>query len=178
MNKWMTILSGCIGLSFLSACSLDGVYDNDYHWSVPDSQENNQPYPEGYDTLVSQDNSPTYNRHTPQNVAVPESYHVGITNTPMASKDEDKRWVETQNPEGYTIEIAEDSKPAHVANTLQQTPKNEHSAEVKSQQGSYLGLYGSYSSKEAAENKLNTLPENIKQNARVKNWRSVQKEIE
>ena len=173
-------LIGCCGVAlFLSACTIDGTDNSDSYWDFySSSPDRNQPYPEGYDTLVYEKPiKPLPNRYGTQRVSVPESYHLGMNSTPVASKDEDKRWIDGQNPQGYTIEVAEDSKPAAVANTLQKTPKNERAAEVQSQHGSYLGVYGSYPTREAAENKLNGLPDDIKRNAKIKNWQNIQNDM-
>ncbi len=138
--------------------------------------ENPPLYPEGYESIG------TYSDQTVNqtNVSVPESYHVGAERSPTLPKDVDKSWVSSQNPQGYTIEVAEGEKAAQVAGVLQKAPKNERMAEVKSQQGGktyYKGLYGSYDSQEAAQQALSALPDDLKQSAGVKTWGSVQKNL-
>ncbi|WP_419418862.1 SPOR domain-containing protein [Legionella sp. D16C41] len=113
-------------------------------------------------------------------VKVPESYHVGAYHSPTRAKDRDKSWVSSQNPQGYTIELADDEKPAQVAKKLYLAPKNDRMAEIKYQRDGkayYKGVYGSYPSKEAAENALNNLPADLKQNAGVKDWGSIQSSV-
>lgn len=153
---------------------LDGTNSQDYFWDPMPDINSNQLYPDGYDTLA-------YTQATPgkgkKEVVVPQSYHLGLSNTPTTSKDEDRQWIDSQNPEGYTIEISQDKKASQVANTLSKTPKTERSAEVRSQNGTYLGVYGSFSSKEAAEQQLNGLPEDIKNQAHIKNWQAIQRDI-
>lgn len=115
-----------------------------------------------------------------QQVAVPDSYHVGSSYAPARAKDRDKNWVRNQNPQSYTITIAEDEKPASVAKKLYQLPKSERSAEINFQRNGksvYQGVYGSYRSKEDAEKALNSLPAEVKQNADIKEWSSVQSNI-
>jgi septal ring-binding cell division protein DamX len=97
--------------------------------------------------------------------------------SPVLSRDSDKSWVESQNPQGYTIEIADDEKPAYVANQLHNAPKKERMAEIKYQKAGkphYKGLYGSYNNPEDAKNAMNALPPEIKSGAGVKDWKSVQ----
>ncbi|PJD90735.1 MAG: SPOR domain-containing protein [Legionella sp.] len=170
----------CISICILSlsACMLDGTNNSSNFWDSSPDGENNQLYPEGYDTTYTNQSS-EYNGSykTQKNVVVPQSYHLGVMNTPVASKDEDRQWVDNQNPNGYTIQIADDTKPAPVANQLLKTPKNEHNAEVKSQSGAYIGLHGSYATREAAEAQLNQLPEEVKQKAQIKNWQTIQHEV-
>jgi septal ring-binding cell division protein DamX len=168
---------GCCGTALvLSSCTFDGTDNTDSYWSFYSKTSNNsQPYPEGYDTLgYDRPKEPAPDRYGTQRVSVPESYHLGINNTPTTSKDSDKIWIDGQDPQGYTIAVTEDNKPAAVANTLLKIPKNERAAEVKSQRGSYVGVYGSYPTREAAESKLKSLPEDIQQNAKIKNWQSIQ----
>ena len=158
----------------LSACMIDGTNSsNDYH--SYEAQPSTL-YPDGYDTNVGYG----YPTESKKEVVVPESYHVGAYHSPTSSKDIDRTWVSNQNPQGYTIEVADDQKASRVAGTLQKTPKNEHTAEVQYQrngQVSYKGLYGTYPSQEAAEQALSKLPEDVKQNASVKTWSNVQNNI-
>lgn len=163
----------CLYTLSLSACIGDGTSNDLYFWDSAPSDYSAQMYPENYDSSFDDYRA----QHEPSRVVVPQSYHLGIANTPTASKDEDKQWIDGQNPESYTIQIARDTKPASVANKLQKTPKNERSAEVKSQSGTYIGVYGTYPTREAAEAKLNSLPAEIKDQAQIKNWHSVQNDV-
>ncbi|HVT62916.1 MAG TPA: SPOR domain-containing protein [Legionellaceae bacterium] len=168
MSKSLQISGLCLVILSLSACMGNGTNRDLFFWDTPN--DTTPLYPETYDT------SHYDNRNTQKTVVVPQSYHLSVGN-PIASKDEDKQWVASQNPNGYTIQIANDSKPAPVANKLQQVPKTERSAEVKSQSGTYLGLYGSYPSREAAEAQRNLLPEHVKDQAQIKEWQSIQSEM-
>ncbi len=174
-NKIIIYLS----LSYLSACSIDGTGSNFYNYEPSRSETSQMVYPDSYDSNNPQ-NQTGYN-YAPsvasETVEVPDSYHVGLGH-PTSAKDMDKSWVKNQNPNSYTIEIAKDSKPAAVAGVLQQTPKNERTAEIKTNSGIYTGVYGTYQSYEAAKEKLDSLPENIKQNATIKSWQSIQDETE
>jgi hypothetical protein len=168
----------------LSACMLDGTSTWDgtqnegyFMEAMPDSYNTPPIYTQEYDTSFDAYRSNA--EPSRSGVVVPQSYHVGgITNTPPVAKDEDKRWVASQNPNDYTIVINKDSKPSKVANTLQKMPKNEPSVEVRSRSGAYIGLHGNYSNREAAEAQLNNLPPDVKGQAQVKKWDSVQSDIE
>lgn len=110
-------------------------------------------------------------------VSVPDSYHVGEYHSPVASKDIDRTWVSGQNPQGYTIEVANGDKASQVAQKLYKAPKSDRMAQVKYHQNGkvyYKGLYGSYQSAEEAQKALDALPPEIKQGAGVKNWGAVQ----
>ena len=112
-----------------------------------------------------------------QAVSVPDSYHVGEYHSPVSFKDRDRSWVSSQNPQGYTIEVADDEKASKVAQKLYKAPKNDRMAQVKYQRNGkayYKGLYGTYDSPEAAQKALDALPPEIKQGAGVKNWGNVQ----
>ncbi len=127
-----------------------------------------------FDNYHSNSNEPS----DQQTVSVPDSYHLGLSNTPPASKDEDRSWIKQQSPNDYTIQVAQSTKPAQVANTLQQLPRSNHNAEVRTQSGPYVGLHGSYATRVEAEEAFNKLPPTIKANAQVKNWQSVQNEVQ
>lgn len=112
-----------------------------------------------------------------EEVTVPDSYHVGSIHSPMSAKDRDKAWVSSQSPQGYTIEVADDEKPSAVAGKLYQLPKQNRMAEIKYQRNGkayYKGVYGSYGSEEEAKKALESLPDNVKHQAGIKNWGSVQ----
>ena len=129
-------------------------------------------YPEGYDSRVY---SETYQEK--KSVVVPETYHVGAYHSPTPHTDRDREWVNGQNSQGYTIELADGDKASQVANTLLNAPKSERMAEVKYQRDGktyYKGLYGTYPTYEAAAQALSTLPTEVKQKASVKTWGSVQ----
>ena len=131
--------------------------------------------PGAYNDNYKMDNDNTY-RPT-QTVSVPDSYHVGEYHSPVSFKDRDRSWVSSQNPQSYTIEIADDAKASQVAQKLYKAPKNDRRAQVKYQRNGkayYKGVYGSYNSAEEAQKALDALPAEIKQGAGVKNWSSVQ----
>lgn len=159
----------------LSACMIDGSNGTSTDYSSYQAQSSTL-YPDGYDTAVNY----SYPTESKKGVVVPESYHVGTYGSPTSSKDVDRTWVSSQNPQAYTIEIADDAKASHVASALQKAPKSEHSAEVQYQrngQAAYKGLYGTYPSEEAAQQALSQLPSDIKQNASIKTWGNVQNNI-
>jgi septal ring-binding cell division protein DamX len=157
----------------IAACSKSNEY-----WGAGQSNQKAaiQLYPDGYD------NGGAYapaNAEVKQ-VVVPETYHVREATPQQAFKSRDINWVNNQNPQGYTIELASGSQAASVNATLQKAPRTERMAAVKVKQNgqdSYQGIYGTFSSQEAAQAALNKLPEELKQNASIKSWHSVQSQV-
>lgn len=178
--KTMTLWFFTFGLS---GCFMDGSSSwdgtaNDGYFTMQSAPSNNYEYSEGYNSSYDSYLS-IPDAETSPGVVVPTTYHLnGVTNTPLTSKDEDKNWVNTQNRNGYTIEVSKDAKPASVANKLQQMPHNERNVEVRTQSGSYIGLHGSYPNRETAEQQLNSLHPSVKDNAKIKKWQDVQNEVD
>lgn len=152
--------------------------------------EDNEGYTPSY-TTYTYDNSQLYppvnvNQYNStykysEQVTVPDSYHVGEFHSPVSFKDRDKNWVSGQNPQSYTIEIAEGEKAAEVAQKLYKAPKTDRMAQVKLNSNGksyYKGVYGTYPDADSAQKALNALPNDIKQGASVKNWSSVQQNLE
>ncbi len=164
-----------IGVIGLSGCLTTKT--NEYNNSQSYDYQPSPLYPDGYDNTVAYGND-VYSE--PKEVVVPDSYHVSATRAPIASKDLDRGWVNSQNPMGYTIQLADDEKPARVAGLLQKAPKNERMAEVKYQHNGkayYKGLYGTYTTQDDANKALNALPDEIKHGAGIKTWESVQQTV-
>lgn len=135
-------------------------------------------YPESYESDIYYYKPYEYQER--KQVKVPETYHVGAYRSPISHKDQDKTWVEGQNPQGYTIEIADKEKASEVAGQLQNVPKNERRAEVRYERDGktyYRGLYGSYPNLEDAKKAMGTLPANVQEGANVKTWGSVQSSV-
>lgn len=159
----------------LTSC---GVYeDKEYLTYQPYSYANYQFY-------STQDNYRmnyyTYDDQSNKGVVVPESYHVGQSHSPASFKDRDRTWVNSQNPQGYTIEVADDEQATTVAQKLYQAPKNDRMAQVKYFRDGktyYKGLYGSYNNAEEAQKALDALPPEIKKNSGIKNWGGVQNNL-
>lgn len=130
-------------------------------------------YPEGYENTGNLTDRPP----SSQKVSVPESYHVSAYHAPTKSGDLDEQWVSGQNASSYTIEVANGESASSVANTLLKVPKTERMAEIKVPKGDktlYKGVYGSYPTQDAAEQARQALPADVKANATVKTWGSVQ----
>ncbi len=168
-----------LGFSIIHLCSCT-IADEEYNtisYTMP-AYDPNPLYPS-----VDANNTDT-NYRTPKtsdNVIVPESYHVGQFHAPTSFKDRDRTWVSSQNAQSYTIEIAEGEKAAQVARALYATPKTDRMAQVKYQlrgKAYYRGVYGSYPDAASAQNALDALPADIKQNAQIKNWESMQQNME
>lgn len=171
-------LSFFICLSALVSCSKmnEMPYQPTYTSNYDDMRYYSQVYTQGVNYYSPSDY--TSSEITPTSeVNVPDSYHVGAYHSPARAKDRDKHWVSSQNPQGYTIEIADGEKPAEVAKQLYLAPKTDRTAEIKYQRDGkvyYKGLYGSYSSPEEAQKALDSLPMELKQKAGVKNWEVIQ----
>ena len=164
------ILSAILCLSSLSACTSDKQPDYENYQNY--NYEGQKLYPEGYE-------SSSYTDYQPEQPAktVPDSYNVSNEHPPTPAKEVDKTWVNNQNSAGYTIELADGDKASKVAETLSLAPKNERTAEIKYNRDGktyYKGLYGTYPNEEAAKTAINNLPADVKQNASIKPWRSIQ----
>ena len=172
----------CVGLSACGTTHSGGDYSYETSGGYYGTYTNFNAFSSSYSYNSSDEDSFTY-QEAPlgsKGVAVPETYHVGADHAPVPAKDRDRTWVSEQNPEGYTIEIADGDKAAQVANQLVQAPKKERAAEVQYFRNGgqyYKGLYGSYSTEEAAKQALDALPDNLKQQAGVKSWRDVQSTV-
>lgn len=174
MLKKIQKISVSLSILGLSGCFFNGAMrDNIPPQSSYDTPPN-MLYPDSYETISDRMDVTPSNSGT---VVVPQSYHMGMMGSPETSKNVDKNWVSSQNPQSYTIQLATDSKASRVANTLYKTPKQERSAEIKTNQGTYTGVYGTYSSYEAAQEKLNSLPEDIRQNAKITPWSNIQHDM-
>jgi hypothetical protein len=178
----------------LSACGVmkpDGRADYYAPYSFGQSQHTTTAplYPDGYDTsggtypdgsAYPDNGNGAYVPGSRKVVTVPEGYHVGSDRSPASFKDREKSWVNRQSPQNYTIELGDNEKASQVAATLQKAPKDARKAEIKYNRGGkrhYKGVYGTYSSYESAQKALNALPEELKQNAGVKTWGSVQNSV-
>lgn len=194
--KFLALLTGTIGLSacgfnnpagYLPGPQPSGVVffphqGNDESWQSAPQTGNHQQSGIRSESVQNSWHPP---HETQKKVVVPETYHMNNSTTTQATtpephKNRDRRWVEIQNPQGYTIEVADGDRASDVAGKLYRTPSAERKAEVNYQQNGathYKGLYGSYSSYEAAQNALNALPEDVKSGARIKNWSNVQSNL-
>ena len=160
----------------LTACSSFTQLDFEHYKAPAKRDPGIQLYPDGYD------NGGAYapDGADKKAIAVPDSYHISETGAPVSFKNRDKGWINTQNPQGYTIELANDEQPAPVAQVLQKAPKDERTAEVAyTQDGKkhYTGIYGSYPSYEAAQQALSALPDDAKKSATVRTWGSIQNNL-
>lgn len=163
-------LSLCLCISSLSACT---TYDQTSTQIDEYSTADTQLYPAIYQSNLYLSDQYEGSKQ----VVVPESYHVGANHSPTSHSDRDRTWMNSQNSQSYTIELGNSDKASDVAKTLYKAPKNDRMAEIKYQKDGktyYKGLYGTFPTQEAAEQALKALPEDIKQNAGVKTWGSVQ----
>lgn len=139
---------------------------------------------ENYDNYYSQEQDESYTggQFVPRarHVTVPETYHTSQGRSPTSHKQKDKSWVKTQNPNTYTIEIADDNNPATVAKKLFKAPKDHRMAQIKYDKNGkkhYTGVYGSFKSKEEAQKALEKLPAEVKAKAGIEQWSKVQTKV-
>jgi hypothetical protein len=171
MNNKIKLITVGLCVINLSSCTMnEDNYTTSYQTYTYDETQLN---PQGNYQM----NNYGYQNQSSQSVFVPDSYHVGEYHSPVSFKDRDRNWVKSQNPQGYTIEVADDEKASHVAQKLYKAPKSDRMAQVKYQRNGkayYKGLYGTYDNAEAAQKALDALPPEMKQGAGVKNWGNVQ----
>lgn len=110
-------------------------------------------------------------------VHVTTRYHHAAGSSPVSHKDRDRQWISQQNTEDFTIEVANEEKPASVAKALHNSPKTQRSAQYKNKDGRYGGVYGSYKSREEAQAALSKMPENVRKNAKISNWGQVKPNV-
>jgi septal ring-binding cell division protein DamX len=155
----------------LSACTM---MESDPYADYGYQPSNMQRYVQ-YDYRTNNYQGPVY-RSESAPIAT-ESYHVSAGSSPRSFKDRDETWVASQNPAGYTIQIANGDKASEVAGELNKAPKSDRKAQVKYMQDGkihYKGLYGSYENEQAAQEAFNALPQDVKQKASISNWKQVQ----
>lgn len=174
-NRYLAI--GLCTLSLTSCADLDERVSSDYPTYAYTYNDSRLYYPQ------NNYSSSQYYYAAPEkkSVEVPDSYHVGAYHSPVSFKDRDRDWAKGQNPQKYTIELADGDKAAQVAQKLYKTPKSDRMGQVQYQRDGkpyYKGLYGSYDSSEAAQKALDALPAEVKQGAGVKSWGSVQSNLD
>lgn len=162
-----------LGLAFISlqACSHfsgHNYYDDDY--------SDNVNYQEGGHAAGDSDGGGSYRYRRGRPVVAPNSYHFSGNASPTKHKDRDMNWIRQQNPDGYTIELANDAKPSTVAKVLHSTPKSARMAQVRTKKG-FTGIYGTFKDRQEAEAALQKLPENLRNKAGVREWNKVQSEL-
>ena len=170
------ILSLCCCMASLSACTIDdpGEYTTTQTYYTYSKEQ--AYYQNTYDTqtehAIQYAEAPVDNKP----VSVPDSTLVSVDHAPLSHSDVDRAWVNRQNTQHYTIELAHSDKASQVAGALYKAPKNERTAEIKYEENGkayYKGFYGSYPTQQAAEAALNQLPNEIKASAGIKTWGSV-----
>ncbi|AWN74598.1 SPOR domain-containing protein [Legionella anisa] len=170
MNKKINLALLAMCAFTMSSCTRESDYMSYPAYTYND---NIAPYAMNSYNMVNYD----YRYQQKQEVRVPNSYYVGELHSPTSFKDRDQSWVNSQNPQGYTIELVEGDKASQVAQVLYKAPKNDRIAQVKYDRDGkthYKGVYGTYSTAEEAQKALNALPSEIKNSASVINWSSVQ----
>jgi hypothetical protein len=169
---------GCCSLHLAACVTYDGQYVSKSPAYMYDTR---QLYP--HDLSLSDTHDYFDERFHPSEakmVRVPESYHVGETHSPVSFKDRDRFWVSNQNPQSYTIKVADDESAAVVAQRLSKVPSTDRRAEVKFTRNGkeyYEGVYGNYDSQQEAQQALENLPPDIKQGAQIQHWGAIQESM-
>ncbi|MCX7116068.1 MAG: hypothetical protein NTW08_09215 [Gammaproteobacteria bacterium] len=91
---------------------------------------------------------------------------------PSSAHQHDRDWVSAQPVNAYTIQIAQHAQSTQVAKVLHDTPKTARMAEVATANG-YVGVFGTYQTKEDAAQAMQSLPESIRKEARVTPWQEI-----
>lgn len=162
--------------TLLTGCYTSGGtwYDSDsshwWSWRTP---------AEDYGRDGGNNNNQWTHRERPASrpVVVSPGYHLSQSSTPVGHGDRDKSWVNGQDPNAYTIEVARGASPADAAKALHQSPKTQRGAQLIYQENGQrrsTAVYGSYKTKEEADAALSSLPADVKGSARVSNWSEVQ----
>lgn len=159
-----------VSVCSLAACS---VFTQNESLNFPNYNDHStELYPEGYENIGNYTDAPVGTHE----VSVPDSPHVSAYHPPTSPKDVDHQWINSQNENEYTIEIAESDKASTVASSLQKAPASERKAEVKYQSGDrtlYKGIYGTYQTMDSAQAALHALPPEIQSNAHIKTWSNI-----
>ena len=154
----------------LSLCACTSDYFGGYDTYQSNPKQGSLLYPEGYDSPMPAVSA------THSTALVPPAYQVSA-HAPIPPKSLDKLWISNQSSYGYTIELADSSKPLAVALAMNQAPKNARMAEIKYHkhgQSYYKAVYGSYDSYQSAEQALKTLPAALQPQAQIKAWQQIQ----
>ncbi len=109
-------------------------------------------------------------------VVLPATYYLA-EGKPVSHQVSDTTWVDKQDSAGYTIQLADNDNAPQVAQTLQKAPKNARMAQVQyndNGKSGYIGVYGTYATKEEADAALAKLPANLQTAAKVEPWSTVQ----
>ncbi|KTC99659.1 Sporulation related domain protein [Legionella geestiana] len=166
--QWMVILLTL----FLGGCVQTGDSMNTNYGAYEPSMY------QGYSSSFTYYNTESPGMRMPEaNLVQQPAWTGAAAATPVSSRDVDTAWVQQQNPTGYTIEIADGEKASTVARQLQSAPKADRRAQIRYQNNGkswYRGVYGSFASREAAENALRNMPPSLQSKASVRRWSDVQ----
>jgi septal ring-binding cell division protein DamX len=165
----------------LSSCQSYSELWPDNSWGDPSSQRPSKqrttmPVQKATPPSASSSNKSGAGTVSKKGVVLPPTYYLA-EGTPVSHQSSDNTWVETQSSSGYTIQLAEDSSAPAVAQTLQKAPKNARMAQVQynnNGKSNYVGVYGTYATKEEADAALAKLPATLQSSAKVESWGSVQ----
>lgn len=162
-SKASYLLGGCL-ISCISGCSgvLDQFSQVDSYPDLPSYYVPSNDLPQDY----------SMPRERVMNDQASDKYYV--KSNPIRPRESDLYWVNQQPSEGYTIELARSVNASEVAKHLQKAPKTERRGEISTSQG-YIGVFGSFNSENAAAQALANLPEEVRKDAKVVQWRNIQK---
>lgn len=165
----------CAALELSSCSTVEDTSTVDINYPAYSPNDTSQLYLQ--DTFNETNYKYTNPTVSKKGVVVPESYYIGERRSPVSFHDQDEAWINSQNPEAYTIELAEGDKASAVAEVLYKAPKKDRMAQVKSERNGkeyYRGVYGTFSNAAEAQKALDELPSDMKEKALIKNWGSLQ----
>lgn len=157
--KWAILLPI---ISLLNACS----------WNTPTANTREMIYPINNPYPEEDMNSYQEARPLPKFVKTAE-----VPQTHISAKNIDNQWITAQNPESYTIMLIAKEQPLVISQELMEIPKNQRSAAVKYERFGkvyYTGVYGNFNDAQQAQQSLESLPSNLREQAQVVQWNKVQ----
>ncbi|MFT4058370.1 MAG: SPOR domain-containing protein [Legionella sp.] len=178
-NKIKFAIVGFCALEMCSCVVLENGTTENLYYPTYAPYDRSQFYTQNFYNWPNSNYKYNYKQQEAQEVIVPDSYHVGDMRSPVSFHDRDQTWVNNQKPQNYTIQLADGDKPSKVAQTLYRAPRSDRTAQVKYQRDGkdyYRGVYGSYSDAAQAQKALDSLPVEMRSNASIKNWGSIQQQ--
>lgn len=179
---YVCVLAAITTLSLSSCQSYTELWPEDSSWgdntssTRPSQQKIVAPVKKTAPASSSASNKSGAGTVSKSGVVLPATYYLA-EGTPVSHQTSDTNWVETQSSTGYTIQLAESTSAPAVAQTLQKAPKSARMAQVQyndNGKAGYMGVYGTYATKEEADAALAKLPANLQSSAKVESWSSVQ----
>ena len=145
---------------------------NGCSWNMPNAQTREMIYP--INNPYADETFESYEEAKPLPTFVKTAE---VPQTHASAKSLDNQWIHQQNPQEYTILLATKDQPLAMSQALMEAPKNQRSAAIKYERYGkiyYTGVWGNYSNAEQAQQSLENLPGNVREQAQVVQWNKVQ----